>query len=316
MTPIPIIVIEGPTAAGKSKLALELAVAMNTEIISADSRQIYRFLDIGTAKPSKAELSSIPHHLVDIINPDESYNAGLFCQAATRLIQDLQTKGKVPIICGGTGMYIKSLLEGLFNMPARDLETETGLDAQAVRQQLRSVCEANGLASLYAELLRIDPDAAAKISSSDSHRILRALEIYNLTGKPISKHWREQQSNAAFQPFRILVDAPRDVLYSRINQRVEDMVQNGLPDEIQIILNKGYSWDAAGFNSVGYKEFRPYFEARLPLRQCVEQTQQHTRNYAKRQCTWYRKCTFHLTIPCSEISISTIGNKIKDFMGA
>jgi tRNA dimethylallyltransferase len=204
-------------------------------------------------------------------------------------------------------MYIKALLDGLFDIP----ESET----QAIRKQLWTAHETQGLAPLYASLQQIDPEAAAHISCNDSHRILRALEIFHLTGKPISKHWSEQQSNDIFRPFRILVDAPRDVLYAKINQRVDEMVCGGLIEEIQSILSKGYSWEAAGFNSVGYKEFRPYFESGLDLRQCVEQTQQHTRNYAKRQFTWYRKCIFHLTIPSSEISISTISKKIKDFLG-
>jgi len=299
---IPIIIIEGATASGKSALALEMAHRFGTEIISADSRQVYKYLNIGTAKPTKDELQSIKHHMIDIINPDQSFNAGLYSKKTTSVIRRLNKLGKIPIICGGTGLYIKALLEGLFKTDVHDPE---------IRDRLNIELAEKGLGLLYEELVRIDADAAAKISCNDRQRILRALEVYRVTGYPISEHWKKQERKPLFIPFRILLDEDRNILYKRIDTRILTMVDAGLVDEIRTILAKGYKWSDPGFTSVGYKEFKPFFNQETTLDFCLALAQQHTRNYAKRQITWYRRCSFNLAGTASSIRLDSVEELIK-----
>jgi tRNA dimethylallyltransferase len=294
---IPIIIIEGATASGKSALALKMAHRFGTEIISADSRQVYKYLNIGTAKPTKDELQSIKHHMIDIINPDQGFNAGLFSKKATSVIRRLNKLGKIPIICGGTGLYIKALLEGLFKADVNDPE---------IRDRLNIELAEKGLGLLYEELVRIDAVAAAKISCNDRQRILRALEVYRLTGYPISEHWKKQERKLQYIPFRILLEEDRNILYKRIDTRILAMVDAGLIDEIKAILARGYKWSDPGFNSVGYKEFKPFFDKEMTLDSCLTLAQQHTRNYAKRQITWYRKCSFNLAGSPSSIKLDSV----------
>jgi len=298
---IPIIIIEGATATGKSLLALELAQKFNTEIISADSRQVYKYLDIGTAKPTKDELKAVKHHLIDIINPDESYNAGLFRKESLLVINRLVKDNKIPIVCGGTGLYVKALLEGLFQEDIQD---------KVIRKELENEYNTKGLTVLYEELTKNDSALANKLSSNDKHRILRALEVYRSTGIPISEHWSNQSREKLFNPFRILLNEDRAILYHRIDQRIIDMVKKGLIEEIKSLLESGFSLDNPGFNSVGYKEYKPYIENDIELDKCVEMAQQHTRNYAKRQITWYRKCTFNLAETYSSINIISVAEQI------
>jgi tRNA dimethylallyltransferase len=299
---IPVIIIEGPTASGKTVLALQLAQHLETEIISADSRQVYKYLNIGTAKPTKAELKQVKHHLIDIIAPNESFNAGLFRSQALAIIKDLHSHGKIPIICGGTGLYIKSLLEGLFT---------TEMEDKQVRDDLKAELETKGLPALYEELTMVDPVVAASISNNDKQRILRALEVYRATGVPISEHWQQQQKQQELLPYRIFLDADRAELYKRIDARILTMLESGLPDEIKVILAKGYTWTDPGFDSVGYKEYRPFFENGQALQDCIALAQQHTRNYAKRQFTWYRNCPFDLKVVYSELDVASIKAKLK-----
>jgi tRNA dimethylallyltransferase len=302
---IPLITVEGATASGKTGLALALARSLGTEIISADSRQVYRYLDIGTAKPGRAERQQVPHHLIDIIDPDESYNAGMFCADAMEAINGLSAKGMVPIVCGGTGMYVSSLLNGLFELPPVP---------SALREELKLRIEREGLPALYGELSSADPGFAARISSSDRQRILRGLEVYLATGKPITAHWREQQRSERFRCFRLLIDLPRELLYQRIGARMQAMVESGLAEEIRSILNRGYSTSSPGLNSLGYKEFIPYLSGLSPLGDCLDKASQHTRNYAKRQVTWYRKHKFDLTLRSPDLIISSIVQQIKDVL--
>jgi len=301
---IPVITIEGPTASGKTALALALAQVLNTEIISADSRQVYKYLDIGTAKPSKDELALIQHHLISIIEPNESFNAGLFRNKAMTIIKRLNQLGKIPIICGGTGLYIKALLEGLFLA-----EFEHG----DMREQLAAEFFEKGLPILYSELTKVDPAYAQTLSCNDKQRILRALEVYRATGIPISEHYLQQGKNNELIPFRILLEEDRAVLYARIDQRVLSMLERGLLKEIETLLEQGLLWSMPGMNSVGYKEFKPYFTKVLSREDCLDKVQQHTRNYAKRQFTWYKKCTFNLADRYSSIRISSVEDKIMSF---
>ena len=290
---IPVITIEGATASGKSALAIVLAEALNTEIISADSRQVYRYLDIGTAKVTKEEQKRVKHHLIDIINPDETYNAGAFVKDASIIIEKLHSEGKIPVICGGTGLYIKALLKGLFSLPPLP---------QEIRQNLKQRLKEEGLAALYAELKSLDPLFADKISENDTQRILRGLEVAIGTGIPLSEHWQKQKSSCKYNAFRILIDIPRPELYQRINQRIEKMLAQGLLAEIENLFALGYDENSPGLNCLGYKEFLPYFKKEAGLEECILLAAQHQRNYAKRQVTWYRKGNFDLVISPSGIT--------------
>jgi len=299
---IPLITIEGATASGKSRLALEAALELGGEIISADSRQVYKFMDIGTAKPSRKDRQAVPHHLIDIISPDQTYNAGQFVKDAARQITALHQQGKIPIVCGGTGLYIRSLLEGLFELP--ELPGE-------IRAELKCQLQEKGLASLYSELKNIDPKFAAKISDNDPQRTLRGLEVALATGKTITHHWQQQQRMMNYLPYKIVVSQPRKQLYERINSRVNEMLEQGLIDEIAKLRDLGYTELSPGLNSLGYKEFLPLFAGTATLPECTVLAAQHHRNYAKRQLTWYRKCTFDLTYDPNEVTISEIIKRIK-----
>lgn len=292
-----IITIEGPTGSGKSALALALAEALSTEIVSCDSRQIYTHMDVGTAKPAKDELCLVPHHLIDIINPDEAYNAGLFIRDASDAIKGIHAHGKIPVLCGGTGLYIRSLLEGLF--------THEPIPAE-LRESLSARLEKEGALALYKELQDIDPTFAKNISQNDKQRILRGLEIYYHSGKPISSHWQDQKREARYTAFRILLNPPRKVLYDKINCRLQKMMETGLIEEISGLIEMGYSWDSPGLSSLGYREFRPFFETGESIESCAALAAQHHRNYAKRQCTWYRKVRFDLTLPTLSFRLSDI----------
>ncbi|HNT52252.1 MAG TPA: tRNA (adenosine(37)-N6)-dimethylallyltransferase MiaA [Candidatus Syntrophosphaera sp.] len=302
---IPLVTIEGPTASGKSALALALARELGSQIVSADSRQVYRKLDIGTAKPKAAELEAVPHHLIGIIDPNDSYNAGRFCAAAQDIINRLQISGVLPIVCGGTGLYVASLLRGLFpQVPV----------SQEVRQHLAQRLAGEGLESLYRELSQVDPEFAARVSARDKQRILRGLEIWQTTGIPISEHWRRQRPQEDYRAFRILLLPPRPLLYERINQRVRTMLEAGWLDEIREILAAGWHPGCPGLSSLGYKELLPHILSGATLAECAALAAQHTRNYAKRQCTWYRKYKFDLTLDAPVSNISDVVGPLKAWL--
>ncbi len=299
---IPIITLEGATASGKSALAVALAQRINAVIISADSRQVYRYLDIGTAKTTPEERKGVPHHLIDIIDPDESYNAGTFSKDAAKLIADLYSRKVIPIVCGGTGLYVKGLLQGLCELP---------MIAEELRSELRDRMHKVGLGAMYQDLKKLDPSFAGSISENDSQRILRGLEVAIGTGKTLSEHWRAQNHTSAYLPFRIFIDMPRSRLYSRINGRMSQMLKLGLVEEIRCLFQRGYTEVSPGLNSLGYKEFLPYIRENASLEACANLATQHHRNYAKRQLTWYRKCRFDLTFNPEEVNLSEIIEKVE-----
>lgn len=294
---IPIITIEGATASGKSAFAVALAQHLRAEIISADSRQVYRFMDIGTAKASPEERKGIAHHLIDIIDPDKSYNAGSFMKDAAAIIETLHSRQVIPILCGGTGLYVRSLLLGLCDLPQIP---------DYVRSELKERLQQTGLEAMYMELKGMDPDFAGSISINDVQRILRGLEVAIGTGKTITEHWQAQNSEPAYLPYRIFLDLPRSSLYARINSRMEQMVELGLVDEIRQLYTRGYSEASPGLNSLGYKEFIPLIHGQASAENCTTLAAQHHRNYAKRQLTWYRKCRFDLTFNPDEVNLSEI----------
>ncbi len=299
---IPIITIQGATASGKSRLAIELAEWLNTEIISVDSRQVYRYMDIGTAKPSKEEQNLIKHHLIDIINPNERYNAGLFIKEAHLVIEDIHKQGKIPILCGGTGLYIKSLKEGIFSIP--DIP-------ESIRIKLNTELLEKDLESLYHRLQNIDPRSAERIKPQDKQRILRALEVWEATGQRMSEHWEMQHKENQFQSFDLIIECDRSVLYERINSRLDIMVNQGLLEEIKSLFNMGYTKESFGLNTVGYKEFIPFLENQETYENCMGLAKQHSRNYAKRQITWYRNCNFNVALNQSLINISEVKSLLK-----
>ena len=299
---IPIIIIQGPTAVGKSKLALRIAKELKTSIISTDSRQVYKYLDIGTAKPTFDDQNEVEHHLIDIVKPDEEYNAGMFSDDADKLIKEIASQDKIPIICGGTGFYIKALLEGIFKAP--EIPTE-------IRQNLRETADKKGTDFFYRKLKQIDPESAKRINENDANRIIRALEIFETTGKTITQLWHDDtQIKRNFQPINIIITEDREILYNRINTRVDEMMNSGLMDEMKGLVKNGYKRTDPGLNTVGYKEFFPFLDGEKELAECINKVKQNTRNFAKRQLTWYRKIDFDLTLATKSITFSNVLEEI------
>lgn len=274
-------VIGGPTASGKSNLAVELAKRINGEIISADSMQIYKDMNIGTAKITPEEMQGINHYLIDFVSPDERYSVSSFKKDAEKAIEAILAKGKVPIIVGGTGLYIDSLILGI-EFQDEKIDTE-------YRESLNKIAEEQGLQKLYNMAQAIDPVAMKKISENDKKRIIRALEIYHKTGKTKTEQELESRKSEIkynYKLFAITMD--RQVLYEKIEKRVDKMIEQGLIDEVQGILNKYQKFPTA-MQGLGYKEVVEYLENKTTKEEMVEKIKKETRHYAKRQLTWFRK---------------------------
>ncbi len=301
-----LIVIYGPTGIGKTVLSLELAQKFKGEIISADSRQIYKYMNIGTAKPTFDELALVPHHLIDIITPDKKFTAGEFVKKADAAVVEIQKNRHIPFIVGGTGFYIKSLLYGLCKIPPIPV---------TVRNKLKQEVEENGVQALHQTLKEIDPIAAQKIEPNDGNRIVRALEVYRVTGFPISSYWQKDALEQRYQHLTIFLNEDRSILYEKINSRVDKMMQDGLFDEFKQLLEMGYTRNDQGMNSLGYKEFFDHVSGACDWHTTVELIKQHMRNYAKRQLTWFSKQEIHLTISPSKLTIFDIENQIMEFLG-
>ncbi|MBL7108004.1 MAG: tRNA (adenosine(37)-N6)-dimethylallyltransferase MiaA [Candidatus Cloacimonetes bacterium] len=301
-----IVIICGPTAVGKTALSLELARKFSGEIISADSRQIYKFMNIGTAKPTQKILTEIPHHLINIKNPDEKYTAGDFARNSDKKITEIYNRGHIPFVVGGTGFYIRTLLYGICKTPKIP---------QKVRRNLQKEISENGSSFFYEKLKKVDPIAAKKIHANDSKRIVRTLEVYRYTGKPLSDFWKEFRQKKRYDNFTIYLIDERKKLYEKINNRVEKMLSNGLLDEIKELKKMGYLEKNVGMNTLGYKELLQYLNKKLDFDEAVQLIKQHMRNYAKRQFTWFAKSKIDLTITASEINLSFIEGKISKFLG-
>lgn len=275
------IIIMGPTGVGKSALALFLAPRLGGEIISADAIQVYKGLQIGTAKPSSQELAAVHHHLVDILEPNQRFSAGQFMKLALRAIKEIRGRNKVPIIVGGTGLYIKALLKGLFQLSRRDM---------VLRKRMEKLCEKKGLPYMRRILKRIDPESYGRIGENDRQRILRALEIYFTTKKTISQHLKENPfAEDKLPAIKIGLILNRKELYRRINERVEKMLASGWVKEAEDLLQRGYSPQCHSFKALGYREIIGFLNGEYPIERLKELIQRNTRRYAKRQLTWLRK---------------------------
>jgi len=276
-----IICVAGPTASGKTALAVELAKELNGEVISCDSMQIYRGMDIGTAKPSREEMQGIRHHMLDICDPTEDFSVSRYCELATPILEDILARDKTAIIAGGTGLYMDSLMKGNDFAP---------IPATGYREKLEEKAQAEGAEALLETLRSIDPEAAER-SQGNLRRIIRALEVYYETGETITAHNKRTQARAPkFSPLWLGLDfAERSELYRRIDLRVEIMLKMGLLDEIKALLASGIPEKATAMQAIGYKEFVDALAGRSTLESAVAQVQQSSRRYAKRQLTWFRR---------------------------
>lgn len=278
-----LLVLCGATATGKTNLSIELSKLLEIEVISADSRQVYKYLDIGTAKPTNEERQAVQSHFIDILEPDEIYNAGLFGDEAELTAKDIISRSKIPVVVGGSGLYIQSLCDGFFEEELdidKKKNTSIELDKQLVN---------NGIDDLYNTLLNIDPVSALKYSDKNPRRILRALEYYEMTGGPISEAHKFRKKTRNFNVIYFGIDIPRAELYHKINKRAELMWKSGLLEETEKVLSMGFSPDINALNTVGYKEAISYINCNISESEALDKMKQNTRRYAKRQITWFRK---------------------------
>ncbi len=275
----PLIAVVGPTAVGKTALAIELAQLLAGEIVNADSRQIYREMNIGTAKPTRQEQRVVPHHLLDIVTPDSPFSLAIYSELAMRAMADITQRGHVPLLVGGTGQYVAAILEG-WSIPRVAPQPE-------VRARLEAEAEVVGPAGLHTRLSELDPAAAAKIEPNNTRRIVRALEVYEISGRPISEQQAKQPPPYTVTTLWLTMD--RATLYKRIDARVDAMIAAGLVDEVGELLARGYSWELPAMSSLGYKEFRPYFENRDSLAACIERLKFNTHAFVRKQDMWFRR---------------------------
>ena len=277
-----LIVITGPTASGKTAMSVEVAKVLGAEIVNADSMQIYKYMDIGTAKPTVEERQGVPHHLIDIVNPDEQFSVARYCQCAKQAIDSIHAKGKPVVMVGGTGLYVDSLVN---NIQFSEIEPD-----EQYRTKMDLLADEKGNGHIYNMLMEIDPGSAKKISVSDRKRIIRALEVYYLTGKTIT--WHNEQSKSVPSPYNttmFAIDVEREVLYDKINRRVDIMMDMGLLEEVKSIIDMGIGKDTTAMQAIGYKEIVQYLDGEITLEEAVDKIKQGSRRYAKRQLTWYRR---------------------------
>ena len=274
-----IIIICGPTGIGKTAVAVDLAKRFSGQIIGADSMQVYKHMDIGTAKPTVGEQAQAAHHMIDIVAPDEPFDAAQFSERARAKIFELNRQNIVPFVVGGTGLYIKTLLYGLFDGDVSDPE---------VRERLKAEADSQGIEVMYERLLELDSETAGRLHPNDTYRILRALEVLESTGKAISKHHHKHGfMEQPFESLKIGLNMDRAVLYERINARVDAMIAAGFLDEVKGLLSRGYTADLKSMQSIGYRHMLDYLADRLSWEECVRTLKRDHRRYAKRQLTWF-----------------------------
>lgn len=276
-----VIVIVGPTASGKSAVGMELALKLGGEIVSADSMQVYRGMDIGTAKATPAEQAAVRHHLIDVVNPDEIFSVARYQELASAAIDEIWARGRLPVVVGGTGLYIDALIYGfLFPDEGRNPEVRAALEREA---------EERGVGALHARLSEVDPAAAERIHRNDLRRIVRALEVHEVTGEPISRLQRRHQGRPRYNARLFGMAVERRALVSRIEDRVDRMVEQGLLEEVRELFRAGYGPELTSMQAIGYKEFGDYIRGRASLSEALEALKMGTRRYAKRQMTWFKR---------------------------
>lgn len=299
-----ILIICGPTGVGKTSFAIRVAQGFNGEIVGADSVQIYRYMDIGTAKPDPEERDLVRHHLIDIADPGEEFDAGRYVKLADAAIEDILSRGKIPIITGGTGLYIKALLNGLFRSESVCIKTLSRLTREL---------EERGPHALHEKLAACDPKSAARIHPHDSFRVIRALEVFQTTGKRMSDHHEGHHfDHFRYEALKIGLYMDREELYDRINQRVDDMLDKGLLNEVLSLVERGYSLDLKPMQSIGYKHMAMLIRKEAEPAEAVRLLKRDTRRYAKRQFTWFRKDKDMIWLTPSETEESN--RIIKEFL--
>lgn len=304
-----IIAVAGPTASGKTALAIEIAKRFDGEVVSCDSMQIYKFMDIGTAKPDKSELEAVPHHMIDIVHPSEKCSVADFVEKARACIDDILKRGKLPILAGGTGLYMDSVLE---NIVFEDFGSDPGF-----REELQKLADTQGAESVHQMLVAKDPEAAEKIHPNNVRRVIRALEVCHLTGKTFTQVNAESRREPAYDALILGIDANREVLYDRINMRVDKMMECGLVDEVKNIKDMGIGRDTTAMQAIGYKEILEYLEGNSTLGEAVEKIKMESRRYAKRQLTWFRRNSKIHWVSAGDTDYMTIvTDKCKDFLGS
>ena len=276
-----IVIICGPTASGKTGFAIELADRIAGEVVGADSLQVYRHLDIGTAKPTPEELARVPHHLVGVLDPDQPFNAALYKEMADECIGDILARGQVPLVVGGTGLYMRVLVRGIFNAPKPD---------EQLRSRLKQELEAYGVEQLHNRLLQVDPDLAEKVELHDRNRIIRGLEIFEQTGIPLSEHQRAHDFHGpSYEAMQIGLKIDRPYLYERIAQRTVALIDAGLLDECKGLLERGFSRDLKPMQSLGYRQICEFLAGEKTFEKAIHDITRETKRYAKRQLTWFRR---------------------------
>ena len=277
-----LIVVAGPTASGKTRLAIDIAKSVNGEIVNADSMQIYKYMNIGSAKPTLEEQSEAKHHLIDFLEPDEEFSVADYTELAHKVIAEIASRGKIPIMCGGTGLYINSVVN---DITFGEIETDYKL-----REELNELAKQHGSQYLLDILKEFDPVSAQRLHPGNLRRIVRAIEFYRTTGIPISEHQEmTKQKESRYEPLMLCVKWDREVLYDRINKRVDIMMNDGLLDEVKQLMEMGYTKELNSMKGIGYKEIIDYFEGTMSLEDTVNLIKQSSRRYAKRQLTWFRR---------------------------
>ena len=282
MSKIPLIVVAGPTASGKTGLAIDIANYVGGEIVSADSMQIYKYMNIGSAKPTQKERAKAVHHMIDFLEPDAEFSVADYTEMAHKVIADIYERGKIPIMAGGTGLYINSVVN---DVTFGEMDTDYEL-----RESLHKTAEEKGSEYLLHMLSEFDEVSAKRLHPNNLRRIIRAIEFYKITGKPISEHQEEtKKTESRYNPRMLCVNCDREELYDRINRRVDMMMDEGLLDEVKRLMDMGYTKDLNSMQGIGYKEVMDYFDGKASLEETVEIIKQSSRRYAKRQLTWFRR---------------------------
>ena len=280
MKKIPLIILTGPTAVGKTALSIELAKDLDAEIISADSMQIYEYMDVGSAKITKEEMNGVPHHMIDEVKPDFPFSVSEFQKRANKYIKEIDEKGKTVLVTGGTGLYLNSLI---YNMDFAKSNSNSHL-----REELEKELKENGCDYMHEKLKSLDEDAASRIHKNNTKRVIRALEVC-LDGKKMQDFSTDLKYNEEYLPIIIVLNRDRETLYNRINKRVDIMMENNLIDEVKNLLNMGYSKDLISMQGIGYKEIIKYLENEYTLEEAIEIIKRDSRRYAKRQITWFKR---------------------------